>query len=139
MSDSVHLFAYGTLTFPRLMAAVTGRSFASEPALLEGYVRYALRGETFPGLVEEPRSATDGLLWREVDRQSLARLDAFEGEWFARRAVSVRVAGVPVPAQTYVLVEAQRHRVSRRRWVAARFESRYLPGYLSGLAKKEVP
>lgn len=130
-SDTVHVFAYGTLSIRRLMAAVSGRTFACEPALLEGYARYALRGVTFPGLVEEGRSATDGVLWRDVDAASLARLDQFEGDWYVRRAVTVRAGSQQVAAETYLLVPAQRHRVSRRRWNLARFESRYLPRLLA--------
>ena len=139
MSGTVHLFAYGTLAFPRLMEAVTGRTFASQPALLEGYARYALRGATFPGLVEEGHSATDGVLWRDLDAASLARVDDYEGDWYERRAVTVRAGDAPLPAQTYVLVDAQRRRVSRRRWVAARFESRYLRRCLAEYGRGDAP
>lgn len=139
MSGTVHLFAYGTLAFPRLMEAVTGRTFSSQPALLKGYARYALRGSTFPGLVEEGHSATDGTLWRDVDAASLARVDAYEGDWYQRQAVTVRAGDAPQPAQTFVLVDAQRHRVSRRRWVAARFESRYLRRCLAEFGRRDTP
>lgn len=127
------VFTYGSLTIGRVMQVVTGRLFDEQPARLTGYARYALRGETYPGLVEEPGAATDGVLWREVDDDSLRRLDEFEGDWYERRRVDVHAGadGATVSAETYVLVRAQHHRVSRRSWNRARFEARYLPGFLS--------
>lgn len=116
---------------PRVMEVISGRLFDAVPARLQGYVRYALRGETYPGLVEEPTAATDGVLWRDVDEDSLQRIDAFEGEWYERHTVQVIAEENAMPAETYVLIEAQRHRLSRRPWSRARFESRYLQRFLS--------
>jgi gamma-glutamylcyclotransferase (GGCT)/AIG2-like uncharacterized protein YtfP len=126
----MHMFTYGSLMIPRVMEVISGRLFDAAPARLQGYVRYALRGETYPGLVEEAAAATDGVLWRDVDDDSLRRIDAFEGDWYERQAVQVLVEEDAMPAETYVLIEAQRHRVSRRPWSRARFESRYLQRFL---------
>lgn len=132
MSNSVDVFTYGSLMIPAVMEAVTGSLFDSTPARLTGYARYALRGETYPGLVDEAAAATDGLLWRAVDAASLAQLDRFEGDWYERRTVRVDVINdESVDAETYVLLPEQRHRVSRRSWNRARFESRYLQRFLS--------
>ncbi|MDA0333582.1 MAG: gamma-glutamylcyclotransferase [bacterium] len=137
MSDAAsHVFTYGTLTIPRVMAVVTGHTFVAEPALLQGWARYALRGETYPGLVCEATAACDGVLWRQVDADSLRRLDEFEGDWYRRQMVTVLADGVPVAAQTYVLVEAQHHRVSHRRWLRDRFERRFLRDFLAKYASE---
>ena len=125
-----HLFAYGTLMLPQVMAAVAGGVYRGVPALLPDHARYGLRGETYPGLVPEARRATDGILYRDVDAQALQRLDAFEGDWYVRTPVAALVDGEAVAAVTYVLVEAQRHRLHRRRWSLARFEARHLAGFL---------
>jgi gamma-glutamylcyclotransferase (GGCT)/AIG2-like uncharacterized protein YtfP len=127
----VHVFTYGSLMIPRVMEVVVGRLFDAQAALLQGYARYALRGETYPGLVEEAAAAADGVLWHDVDDASLRRLDDFEGDWYERRTVTVMADAVELPAETYVLIPAQHHRVSRRPWNRARFESRYLQGFLS--------
>jgi gamma-glutamylcyclotransferase (GGCT)/AIG2-like uncharacterized protein YtfP len=90
MSDeAVDLFAYGTLLFPEVMLAVTRARFASEPATLGGYRRCRLRGASYPGIAPAPGARTHGRLYRTVDATSLARLDAFEGELYAREAVRV--------------------------------------------------
>ena len=126
------VFTYGSLMIPAVMEAVTGQRFEHEPARLLGFARYALRGETYPGLVEEPAAATDGILWRPIDAASVDRLDDFEGEWYERRNVIVETeTGGESAAFTYVLHPDQHHRVSRRSWSRSRFESRYLQGFLS--------
>lgn len=140
MSDAgAHVFTYGSLMIPRVMEAVTGRLFATAPALLQGFARYALRGETYPGLVPETTAATDGVLWRHVDDDSLRLLDEFEGDWYERQRVTAIVGGDPVSVETYVLVETQRHRVSHRRWLRDRFETRYLQDFLSSYESTAAP
>ncbi|HCL27784.1 MAG TPA: gamma-glutamylcyclotransferase [Candidatus Latescibacteria bacterium] len=130
-TSAVHVFAYGSLMIPRVMDRVAGRLFVQEPAQLQGYARYALRGETYPGLVEEEGVATDGVLWRDIGDDDLQRLDTFEGEWYERRTVWVVVGADQVQAETYVLIRTQQHRVSRRSWSRNRFESRYLQNFLA--------
>ena len=127
----VHVFTYGSLMIPRVMQVVTGHLFADSPALVQGFARYTLRGETYPGLVEEAMAATKGVLWHDVDEDSLSRLDVFEGEWYMRRSVPIIVDDQPIDAETYILAGAQRHRVSHRRWSRDRFETRYLQRFLA--------
>jgi gamma-glutamylcyclotransferase (GGCT)/AIG2-like uncharacterized protein YtfP len=133
-----HVFTYGCLMIPRVMQVVTGRVFVGEAGLLQGYARYALRGETYPGLVPEAAAATDGVLWYEVDDNGLGQLDEFEGDWYERQSVTAIVGDQPVPAQVYVLVEAQYHRVSHRRWLRDRFERRYLLDFLANYERRVV-
>jgi gamma-glutamylcyclotransferase (GGCT)/AIG2-like uncharacterized protein YtfP len=98
------LFAYGTLLFPEVLRAVTGRSFASRPARLEGYARRRFRREVFPGLAPAPGAHTPGRVYLGVDAGSLARLDDFEGARYARRPVRVRTAdGAALSAFAYVV------------------------------------
>lgn len=132
---SVHVFAYGTLMIPQVMQMVTGHQFVCEPALLPGYARYGLRGETYPALVPEAVRATDGVLWRDVDAESLARLDAFEGDWYARLSVQALLGEPPseassIDAVTYALIDDQRHRLNHRRWSRDRFETHHLAQFL---------
>ncbi|MEE2658260.1 MAG: gamma-glutamylcyclotransferase family protein [Candidatus Latescibacterota bacterium] len=124
------LFAYGSLQLSRIMQVATGRLFECEPALLRGYARYALRGETYPGIVEDVGNSTDGVLWRDLDDATLTCLDTFEGSWYRRDEVTVIVGDESIPAVTYVLVSEQQHRVSRRRWSLKRFETRCLQRFL---------
>ncbi|MBT3344758.1 MAG: gamma-glutamylcyclotransferase [Gemmatimonadetes bacterium] len=131
----VHVFSYGTLMIAQVMEAVTGQVFETEPALVAGFARYGLRGESYPALVPEASCATDGVLWRDVDMEALQHLDAFEGDWYQRISVQVMLGDPPGPActaqaETYVLVETQRHRLNHRRWSRDRFETHRLPQFL---------
>ena len=136
MTDaSMNVFAYGTLTFAQVMEVVAGKLFEYESGLLAGYVRYGLRGESYPALVPNSSSATEGVLWRDVDAESMSRLDAFEGAWYARTTVQVLMGDPPDPASavdavTYVLIPSQHHRLNRRRWSRDRFETRHLPQFM---------
>ena len=47
---SCSVFTYGTLEFPDVMEAVTGRSFKSVEAMAEGYARYLLKERMYPGM-----------------------------------------------------------------------------------------
>jgi len=88
---------------------VLGRPFASfmpEPAMLSGYKRVYVADATYPGIVSASDSAVDGILFKEVSVEEVARLDAFEGLDYETRTVSVSCANggnaearvfVPVP------------------------------------------
>ena len=57
------IFAYGTLGFPEIVHALTGRRFASRTAVLDGFARYRVRGRIYPDIVPAPDSRTAGVLW----------------------------------------------------------------------------
>jgi gamma-glutamylcyclotransferase (GGCT)/AIG2-like uncharacterized protein YtfP len=131
---SVTLFCYGSLEFAEVMRWVTRRSFPHEPARLAGWVRLRLRGRSYPGLRPRAWASTPGTLWRGIDEVSAARLDAFEGALYQRRALSVRSgAGVAVTAQVYVVAEARRSELSNEPWDKARFARAELAEFLRAL------
>ena len=126
------LFCYGSLEFADVMRAVTGRSFAGEPALLEGYARYRVRDADYPGLVPEPGASTEGTLFGALDAKALTALDRFEGALYERRTLDVcRLrASDTAAAQVYVVREAHRHTLSREPWDKAAFARDRLEAFL---------
>ena len=125
------LFAYGTLELPAVLEALTGRQFASEPALLAGFARFRLRGQPFPGAIPSPSASTPGRLYHGLDARSLALLDDFEGELYERQRVEVQsAAGGLRTAFAYVLAAAHAALLSSEPWQRERFEAEQLPGYL---------
>jgi gamma-glutamylcyclotransferase (GGCT)/AIG2-like uncharacterized protein YtfP len=125
-------FAYGTLQFPEVMRLVVGRTLPAEPAVLEGYGRYLVRGQTFPGLVAEAGSSTPGALYRDLDPDAVARLDRFEDDFYERRTVSVTTgAGARVSAFAYVVPEGRSEMLSREPWDEVRFARQHLVAFLS--------
>ncbi|MEX2206755.1 MAG: gamma-glutamylcyclotransferase family protein [Myxococcota bacterium] len=128
------LFCYGSLEFDEVMREVTGRSFAAEPATLEGFARYRVREADYPGLLPEPGAHTDGTLYRALDAASLAELDRFEGALYERRMLDVRTPdGGRASAQVYVVREAHRHTLSREPWDKQAFARESLSGFVRRL------
>jgi len=124
------LFAYGTLQFPAVFRVVAGRTLPGDPAVLDGYARFLVRGQRFPGIVPYAGANTEGVLYRGVTDEDLARLDRFEGPLYERAALTVRSAGGARRAWCYVVAPRQRQRLSELAWDPADFEANYLAGFL---------
>jgi gamma-glutamylcyclotransferase (GGCT)/AIG2-like uncharacterized protein YtfP len=126
------VFAYGTLQFPEVMRLVVGRILPSEPAVLEGYGRYLIQGQTFPGAVPEPGESTSGVLYRDLDPVTMKRLDRFEDEFYEQRLVSVTTgSGESVPAFVYIVPEERTGILSREPWDEVQFAREHLVSFLS--------
>lgn len=118
----VRLFVYGTLQNPLIYQAVTGWVRTGQPAVLHGYARYRLRGLSYPGLIAEAGAQTEGLLYADLSAPELARLDAFEDDFYHRETVRVNAgpAGV-VRAEVYLIPPARRALLEPRPWSLAEF------------------
>jgi gamma-glutamylcyclotransferase (GGCT)/AIG2-like uncharacterized protein YtfP len=125
------LFAYGTLAVAEVIEAVAGRAFAAEPARLRGFARRAVRGEVFPALVAAAGAETAGVLYRGLDAEAFAALDAFEGDLYERRAVTVDTAAGSAVADAYLARDARRAALADAAWDLERFVARDLPRYLA--------
>ena len=126
----LRIFAYGTLGFPEIVHALTGRRFSSRPAVLEGFARYRVRGRSYPGIVPVPGARTAGVLFAGVDLRSLALLDRFEADLYERREVRVCAgAGPALTALTYIVAAGRRQCLGREPWDRERFAARHLAAY----------
>ena len=118
-----HVFTYGSLMFPAVWGQIVRAPCRSRRATLTEYARYAVAGETYPGLIVQAGSAVEGVLYLDVDPADVTRLDAFEGSEYRRIAVQVRLAdGTYADAQTYLF--AAIHRLHRAAWNADAFDVR---------------
>lgn len=131
------VFTYGSLMFDPVWRRVVAGACPSEPARLAGWARRRVRGETYPALVPQAGGRVEGVLYRQVAPDDLARLDAFEGDDYLRRDVTVLTAAGPVTAQVYAW-KAGNARLLDEDWLPtrfleegmARFIERY-PGFLA--------
>jgi gamma-glutamylcyclotransferase (GGCT)/AIG2-like uncharacterized protein YtfP len=130
-----HVFAYGSLMCDDIMATVSGCPVAGVPARLPGYRRHPVAGEDYPGVVADPAGVVEGRLHRALDAAALARLDAFEGELYERRQVTVNpVGGAGTTAWCYIVRAQFRDRLLDGDWDfeaflavgKARFMARYV-------------
>ncbi|MBM1222260.1 gamma-glutamylcyclotransferase [Ponticoccus sp. SC2-23] len=96
-----NLFLYGTLRHGPLRAVVAGET-APEPvdARLADHAVAREPELHLPFLVRRPGVVIDGLLLRDVGREAMARLDAYEGD-YRRAPVEVHTDQGPVQAEAY--------------------------------------
>lgn len=129
---TVHIFAYGTLTIPEVMRAVTGQCFHSAKAHLPGYERYCLVDKIYPGIIHTGQKFTTGKIYFDVDEQSLQRLDYFEDELYSRQGVTVVLPDHAVMnAYAYIVPSTQIKQVSKHIWSEKQFRISYLTGFLT--------
>ncbi len=128
------LFAYGTLLLPAIMHAVIGRRASGRAATLAGYARFLMGGETFPAIVPDARRETRGLLFDDITRGELTRLDAYEGDLYAQVRVEVGLdAGERADALTYVLLPEHRDQLTAKLWDRERFAAEQAAAFLKSL------
>jgi gamma-glutamylcyclotransferase (GGCT)/AIG2-like uncharacterized protein YtfP len=140
----MHLFTYGTLMFPEIWQAVdcpddTGRQFATLPATLLGYQIFRVADAVYPGIIAcvPPPSPSDsqpttlnsqptsvpGILYLDVDPETIARLDRFEDDFYRRQPITVNTDdGRELAAEAYIIPVDQRHLLTAEPWTAEEFE-----------------
>ncbi len=129
-----NLFTYGTLMVPVVMAAVTGRTFRFEQAVLPGYARFRIKRQVYPGIIADATGSVHGLMYHAIDEQCLQRLDEFESHIYQRRQVRVQLTGADnTDAYAYIVARNYQHLLSGDDWDPEDFKRRHLQTYLSAL------
>ena len=104
-----HVFTYGSLMFDDVWSRVVQGRYASVVGSIDGYARFAIAGEDYPGMVPSGDARVTGVLYLDVDDVGVARLDQFEGDDYRRESVTVTTAdGASREAQTYIYLRAER-------------------------------
>ncbi|MEM7540068.1 MAG: gamma-glutamylcyclotransferase family protein [Pseudomonadota bacterium] len=125
------LFAYGTLVFESLFAAITGHSRVSAEAELADHAAYRVHEAPYPGMIPKAGARAAGVLYRDIDPQIWARLDAFEDAIYFRQSVTITLAsGQREAAQTYIVYPQYAELLSDENWDPAWFVENHLARYL---------
>ena len=113
------------------MYAVTARHFRFKKAILKGYVRFTVKGESYPGIIPQADAITEGILYFNVDEPSLERLDIFEGDLYQRTQILVETEGEEIlNAETYVIKPEYRGYLSAKEWDVKEFIQKDLETFL---------
>lgn len=97
------MFTYGSLMFPEVWTRVVAGDYRAVVGSLEHHARFAIDGETYPGVVARSDVRVDGVLYLDVSDDDVARLDAFEGDDYLRGRVEIACSdGTVRPAEVYV-------------------------------------
>jgi len=125
----MNIFTYGSLMFAPVWQRVVRGACRREEAMLAGHARFAISGETYPGMVRQPGASVSGMLYREVGAEDVAALDVFEGSAYRRVPVLVRLAsGAELAAETYLYLLPQN--LSKSPWLPEEFRlQRFLETY----------
>jgi len=133
-----HLFVYGSLLFPELVTALTGKSFFYSPFILNGFKRYRVRGCDYPAIVEETESKAEGLLIENVDKNSMEILTFFEGEEYQKQQITVfNSVKKEITAATFVWI-ADKNLLENREWSAIEFKRKLLDYYLNEIVPETL-
>jgi gamma-glutamylcyclotransferase (GGCT)/AIG2-like uncharacterized protein YtfP len=115
--SGMNLFTYGTLMDPAVWARVAREACECRRAVLHGYEARKLRGVSFPGLVKAPGGRTEGLLYLDVSAKAMARLDAYEDDFYTRITSPVELGdGKSVEAQAYLIMPENSSIVLPEQW-----------------------
>ena len=127
----MNIFAYGTLIVPEVMQRVAGKSFRAREGVLRGYARFRVKDGPEAAVIPFPDMQTDGVVYYDVDEESLRRLDSFEGPLFHRVEANVEAEnGEWVEADIYVLRLRQRERLTAKPWDELQFREKDLERFL---------
>jgi gamma-glutamylcyclotransferase (GGCT)/AIG2-like uncharacterized protein YtfP len=105
----VAVFTYGSLMFPSVWERVVEGRYCRVEAIVEGYQRYEVHGETYPGMIAATGQSVRGAVYFDVCERDLAALDAFEGADYRRdELTAVLAGGEKMPVAAYVYLPTQR-------------------------------
>jgi len=118
----INLFTYGSLMFAPVWQTLVSGRYQSESCQLDGFARYAVRGEEYPVIKPGDKTGSvSGVVYLGVAGHDIARLDAFEGEYYRRTPIEVRGANRVIAAQAYVLRPRFYSIASSQPWNEAQF------------------
>lgn len=128
-----HVFTYGSLMFEPVWSRVVHGGYASRPATLRGFQRLAVKGEEYPVAVPaSPHSGISGVLYLDVQAGDIARLDAFEGEYYVRQKQPVTTeTGEILTAGVYILKNRYRQIAANSAWDAEAFAAHGIQRFLA--------
>jgi gamma-glutamylcyclotransferase (GGCT)/AIG2-like uncharacterized protein YtfP len=127
-----NIFVYGSLMFDDVWGRIVHHRYEKKPALLPGYKRLSVKGESYPGLVKSFNSSVDGEIYFNVTAQDIRRLDKFEGSYYKKIPVTVIAEyGHAHKASTYLFIRHKRRLLSTRSWDPLRFQAKYLSKFIT--------
>jgi gamma-glutamylcyclotransferase (GGCT)/AIG2-like uncharacterized protein YtfP len=114
----MHVFAYGSLMYDSVWSRVVAGSYERTVSMLRGYKRRLLRGRVYPALLPGgPDDIVNGVVYLDVLKEDILRLDLFEGELYRRDGVLCQIReDTHIPAQTFLLKPEHYHLAIDRNW-----------------------
>jgi gamma-glutamylcyclotransferase (GGCT)/AIG2-like uncharacterized protein YtfP len=121
----MNVFTYGSLMFPDVWRIVVGKDFETIEGAAVGYSILRVQGASFPGITPADETChVAGLVYLDVDAESVARLDRFEDTFYDRLSLAIDCRdGKKRSADAYVVLAKNRQVLTAEPWTAEWFES----------------
>ena len=101
--------------------SIVSGDYASDSAILNGYARKKVKRKNYPGLIEHNGSVVEGKIYCDVSEEDFRKLDAYEGEEYARIKVFVQLlSGKSAQCITYLFKKEYFDRLTKSEWMAKR-------------------
>lgn len=127
----VNVFTYGSLMYVPVWSRIVAGDYASLEGCISGYRRLAVAGEDYPGVIRAPGdSQVSGRLYLNVQPDDMRRLDAFEGEYYAREVCVMATLQGAMEAQLYVIKPEYTRLLRAENWSQTEFEQAGLQRFL---------
>lgn len=118
--------------YDQIWSSVVEASYEHLPGTLFGFERRCIRNEQYPAIVPGPITSTvDGVLYFNISRDDLLRLDSFEGSYYTRQAVQIHTDNNIFIGEAYVLSLNYRHIATTDTWDPERFGDEGLDKFIS--------
>lgn len=118
----VDVFTYGTLQVDAIWRRIAQQACESVDGVADGYRSRRVCRADYPAMIEQPGEAVAGLVYLDVSKEAVRRLDAFEGPQYLRRAVAVACAdGQTRRCQAYLLAPSRLGELSDEPWTLEDF------------------
>ncbi len=119
----MNVFTYGSLMFDAIWESVCLGQYSKRDAVLTGYARYCVSGESYPALIPETGGQVAGKLYVGVNEEDLQRLNQFEGNEYVLR--TIEVDGEPFSFYEFIAIK----RLEKLEWDVEYFEKVGLPAF----------
>ena len=117
-----NLFVYGTLLSNKIWKSIVNREYSSDSAVLKVYARKKVKGKNYPGLIEQDGSVVEGKIYYDISEEDFRKLDAYEGEEYARTKVSVQLSsGKSIESFTYLFKKEYFGKLTKSEWALTGF------------------
>jgi gamma-glutamylcyclotransferase (GGCT)/AIG2-like uncharacterized protein YtfP len=113
----MNIFTYGSLMFSEVWNKVVQGNYYSSSATLQGYRRFCIRNESYPGLRKaNSYDKVNGIVYHDIDNQDLMRLDAFEGGCYERLPVTVDLGNSKIKSHVYLIRDQYLFLATEKQW-----------------------
>lgn len=114
---AVKVFVYGPLMMRDVLKVVVGRELVRRDGTVNGYMQLRLKDQVQAALIPFPDAVTEGVVFMDVDEESLRKMDAYLGALFERGEVNVQVGeGEWIEAETHLFKLSRRKALSSKPW-----------------------